>query len=67
MTWTAERRERQAQAIKRWQPWTRSTGPRSDAGKAKAARNSYKGGQRVQLRTIARELREMARLMKATW
>ena len=34
MTWTKERRERQAELIRTWKPWTRSTGPRTAAGKA---------------------------------
>ena len=27
--WTPERRARQADAIRRWRPWERATGPRS--------------------------------------
>jgi hypothetical protein len=34
MTWTKERRARQAELIRTWKPWTRSTGPRTAAGKA---------------------------------
>lgn len=34
--WTPERRARQAEAIRRWQPWARSTGPRTAEGKARA-------------------------------
>ena len=34
--WTLERRARQAQAIRRWKPWERSSGPQSEAGKAKS-------------------------------
>ena len=55
--WTPERRQRQAEAIKRWKPWERSTGPRSAAGKAKVARNAYKGGTLQQLRALNIELR----------
>ena len=54
--WTPERRQRQAEAIRRWRPWERSTGPTSAAGKAKVARNADKGSVRQQLRTLSREL-----------
>ena len=59
--WTQERRTRQAQAIRRWKPWTRSTGPRSPEGKARTARNGYKGGVRPMLRELARALRDQRR------
>jgi hypothetical protein len=36
--WTAARRARQSNAIHRWQPWTRSTGPRTPEGRERAAR-----------------------------
>lgn len=42
--WTLERRKQQAEAIRRWQPWAKSTGPRSPDGKERAARNADKGG-----------------------
>ncbi|TAN11550.1 MAG: hypothetical protein EPN34_07055 [Burkholderiaceae bacterium] len=52
--WTLERRKRQSEAIRRWKPWERSTGPRTEAGKAKTSRNGYKGGQRQRLRELRR-------------
>ena len=55
--WTPERRQRQAEAIRRWRPWERSTGPTSAAGKAKVARNADKGSVRQQLRALNIELR----------
>jgi hypothetical protein len=51
--WTPERRARQAEAIKRWRPWERSTGPRTAEGKATASRNGWKGGRRELLRELA--------------
>ncbi len=54
--WTPERRARQAALIRTWRPWERSTGPRSAEGKARVARNPYKGGDREQLRALFREL-----------
>lgn len=67
MSWTPERRKRQAAAIHRWQPWKQSTGARTDAGKAISARNAFKGGVRQEQRAIAKELRELAKYMKANW
>lgn len=56
--WTPERRARQAELIRQWQPWKQSTGPKSWEGKATAARNAWKGGVRPLLRDLAREMRE---------
>ena len=55
--WTPERRRSQAEAIRRWRPWEKSTGPRSAAGKAKVARNAFKGDTRGMLRALGRALR----------
>ena len=44
--WSPERRARQAALIRRWQPWRRSTGPQTEAGRARAARNALKHGNR---------------------
>ena len=55
---TAEHRKLRAALIRRWKPWEKSTGQKSEAGKAKAARNAYKGGWRAQLRELRRVLRE---------
>lgn len=57
--WTPARRARQAQAIRRWKPWERSTGPTTPGGKARVARNAYKGGHRILLRELARLLRSL--------
>jgi hypothetical protein len=62
--WTAERRERQRQAIQRWQPWQHSTGPRSVEGKASASRNGYRRGARPMLRALARMLKEQQRALR---
>ena len=40
--WTPERRARHAAAIRRWAPWTKSTGPKTAAGKARSSRNAAK-------------------------
>jgi len=59
--WTPERRERQAKLIQQWRPWEKSTGPRTKAGKDKVSQNAYKGGFWIQLRELARALREQQR------
>jgi len=59
--WTPDRRRRQSLLIHRWRPWERSTGPRTVMGKARVARNAYKGGMRPQVRVLASVLRELRR------
>jgi len=44
--WTVERRARQAALIRGWQPWRRSTGPRTETGKERSATNALKHGFR---------------------
>ena len=53
-TWTPERRARQAELIRTWQPWKQSTGPKSVEGKARVATNAWRGGHRAQLRELSR-------------
>ncbi len=43
--WTPERRAKQAALIRDWRPWDKSTGPRTHAGKAISAQNSFKTGE----------------------
>lgn len=57
--WTSERRAQQSAAIRRWQPWVKSTGPCTPDGKARAARNADKGGR-------WRETRELFKLLNQT-
>ena len=57
--WTPEARARQAELIRRWAPWGGSTGPKSNAGKAKVARNADKG--KAALRLKCRRLRAEAK------
>lgn len=40
--WTPERRARQAELIRTWRPWEKSTGPKTDEGKAIVSRNHLK-------------------------
>ncbi|TIC79566.1 hypothetical protein E5K04_13580 [Crenobacter intestini] len=67
--WTPERRAKQAELIRQWQPWAKSTGARTAEGKAASARNSTKHGlyskaakaERAELRAL---LRHMARRLR---
>lgn len=56
MTWTPERKAKQSQAIRQWQPWAKSTGAKTPQGKAVVSRNAFNGGHRPHLRQLAREL-----------
>jgi hypothetical protein len=73
--WTPERRARQAELIRTWQPWRQSTGPKTPEGKAKAASNGDQGGvlgeARAELRAfkklageLLKEHRELMQLLK---
>jgi hypothetical protein len=59
--WTTEQKQKQAELIRQWSPWTESTGPQSFAGKRKSARNADKGGLRTRLRTLAKDINELLR------
>ena len=59
--WTEDRRAKQSAAIHSWQPWKRSTGPRTESGKARGARNAWKGGYRQQWRALCKLLNEELR------
>ena len=61
---TPEHRKLRAELIRRWKPWEKSTGPRTEEGKAKVAKNADKGGQREVLRLLSRMLREQAEALK---
>ena len=66
--WKPERRARQAELIRQWKPWARSTGPQSAAGKATVSRSAFKGGDWRELRDLTRlgneVLREQRRILK---
>ena len=62
---TPAHRARQSQAIRTWQPWEKSTGPKSAEGKAVVASNAVKHGGRsahaiAQMRQVRAMLSECA-------
>jgi hypothetical protein len=46
---------------RQWRPWEKSTGPKSEAGKAAVSQNAYKDGTWWLLRELSRALREQNR------
>lgn len=50
----------QAEAIRQWQPWNKSTGPRTKKGKARSSRNADKGVAEFDARIL--EVRLQVRL-----
>tara|TARA_A100001037_G_scaffold306864_1_gene357668 strand:- start:9011 stop:9223 length:213 start_codon:yes stop_codon:yes gene_type:complete len=67
MSWSDERRRRQAEMIRRWKPWERSTGPRTCSGKKRSSKNAYKGGVRPQLRRLRSLLAEMEKELRSAF
>lgn len=68
--WTPEHRARQAEMIRQWRPWEKSTGPVTEAGKAKSAANAKSSGVRAARRDVQevmaliREYQRQERQMK---
>ena len=62
--WTLERRQRQAELIRNWRPWAKSTGPRTPEGKARVSRNAWKGGHRAELRELTKMVNEHVRMAR---
>lgn len=57
---TTEQRAQQSKAIRAWQPWKKSTGPKSGAGKATVAKNAMKhGGRSADTMAELKALREL--------
>ncbi len=65
MSWSEERRRRQAEMIRRWKPWERSTGPRTSEGKARSSKNAFKGRIRPQIRKLRALLTQLEREQKS--
>jgi hypothetical protein len=58
--WTEERRARQAEIIRQTKPWEKSTGPRTEEGKAISSRNAYDGDVINEVRQRLKSLRKEA-------
>jgi hypothetical protein len=60
--WSPERRAKQAELIRASRPWLKSTGPRTDAGKARSAANATKHGFRSS--AFVQRVRDERRLIR---
>jgi hypothetical protein len=49
-----------------WNPWEKSTGPKTVAGKQRVSQNAFKGGVRPMMRQLAMTLRDQERGVRAT-
>ena len=63
-TWTPEQRQRQREAIQRWKPWQKSTGPTSVEGANVSAQNAFTGGAWLELRKLVKTMNEALRQQK---
>lgn len=59
--WTEKQRLEQARRIRETRPWRWSSGPKTEAGKARVAKNADTGGVRPKLRALAREVNQILR------
>lgn len=56
--WTEEEKQKQAEAIKRWKPWEKSTGPRTENGKEESRMNAFKhGGYTFEMKVLRHALK----------
>ena len=62
--WTPERRAKQAELIRSTKPWLKSTGPRTQQGKARSAANALKHGFRS--RAFIERIRDERQLVRDT-
>ena len=62
--WTEERRKRQSELIRQWQPWTASTGAKTEAGKKIISRNAFKGGYWLQERELQKQINATLKAQK---
>jgi len=59
---TPEHRAKRAELIRRWKPWENSTGAKTPEGKARVAKNAWRGGVRQRLREEARMVNELIQM-----
>ena len=55
---TPEHRRLRAELIRKWKPWEKSTGPRSQERKKHVSRNAHKGATRPLIRALRGVLRQ---------
>jgi len=62
--WTPERKLKQQEAIHRWKPWNKSTGPRTANGRANSSQNAVKTGQSSEIRMLIKVMNQLLRNSK---
>ena len=63
--WTPERRAKQSAMMKQLQPWNKSTGPITEAGKQQSSKNAYKHGCRgAMARKLDASMADYNRIMR---
>jgi hypothetical protein len=63
--WTPEERARQAELIRTWRPWEKSTGPQSEAGKMRSSQNALVHGACTnEVREQVRKMSELTELLR---
>lgn len=63
--WTQKERQKQADAIKKWRPWDKATGPKTAAGKEKSAMNAFTHGlDSREGEALRRALKEQQQLLQ---
>jgi len=66
VSWTPECRKKQSEAKRRWKPWEKSTGPKTEKGKGRSSQNALKHGMRsAEMRKVESELALLAALQRA--
>ena len=61
---TKEHREMRAKMIQEWKPWEKSTGPKTEEGKKRAAFRGYKGSLRKKTRALNKAFRDYKNTLK---
>jgi hypothetical protein len=62
--WTPEERLKQAELIRNWQPWKKSTGAKTLEGKARSSRIAYKHGLSQLQKNLRSVLKQQKHLLK---
>ena len=64
--WTDERRKRQSELIRTWEPWKKNTGPKTKEGKMRSSVNALKTGEFSAVsKDIRRQIAKLNRMDRA--
>jgi len=63
--WSEQRRRHHREMIRQWKPWLKSTGPKSEKGKAVVSKNAVRHGARSsQVRKVQKIIVEFRKSLK---